>query len=119
MKKKPAKDGKDLLGFLDLAQGDYLAARLLLINELLPQGAQQAATAVEKLFKALVLVKGNRCKGHLEQNLINNVKNKFPILYSELNEDYVKFLRKAYKLRYQDDNEAVGVRSFIATLLLL
>ena len=106
MKKKPAKDGKDLLGFLGLAQGDYVAARLLLLNELLPQGAQQAATAVEKLFRALVLVKGNRCKGHLEQNLVNNVKNKFPALYSELNEDFIKFLRKAYKLRYHDDKDA-------------
>tara|TARA_Y100001933_G_scaffold249250_1_gene284052 strand:+ start:1035 stop:1706 length:672 start_codon:yes stop_codon:yes gene_type:complete len=106
MKTKFAKDGKDLLGFPGLAQGDYLAARLLLLNGLLPQGAQQAATAVEKLFKALVLVKGNRCKGHLEQNLLNNVNNKFPALYTELNEDFVKFLRKAYKLRYHDDKHS-------------
>jgi len=105
MKTQPEKNNKDALGFLGLAHGDYIAARLLLLNELLPQGAQQAVTAVEKMFKALILVKGNRCHGHLEKNLTNNVKNKYPALYSDLNEDFIRFLRKAYKLRYHDDKK--------------
>lgn len=103
MKLQSQKNTHDIQQFLVLAYGDYLAARLLLLNDLLPQSIQQAATAVEKLFKALVLIKGNRCKGHLEKNLTNNVKNKYPELYANLNEDFIKFLRKGYKLRYHDD----------------
>lgn len=75
------------------------------MNGLLPQGVGMAATAVEKCLKGVLLIKGNRCNGHLEKNLINAIKNQQPKLYDDLNVDFIKFLRKAYKLRYYDDKK--------------
>lgn len=102
MNKKKNKS-QDSLSFLGLGHQDYLAARLLLINGLLPQGSVLAATAVEKHLKCIASIKGNRCKGHLEMNLTNLIENQFPTLYKDLNIDFIKFLRKSYKLRYHDD----------------
>lgn len=94
---------KDILGFVGIGYQDYLGARLLLINGLLKQGTGLAATAVEKFLKGVILIKGNKCKGHLGENLIRAVKNQQPQLYDSLNIDFIRFLKKAYKLRYTDE----------------
>lgn len=105
MKTVSHKIQKDLLSFVNLGYQDYLSARLLLLNGFLPQGTGLAATAVEKMLKGVILIKGNRCKGHLEKNLFNAIKNQQPNLYNDLNIDFIKFLKKAYKLRYHDDKK--------------
>ena len=92
--------------FYNLAFGDYLAARTLLLAELLPQGAGMAATAVEKIFKAILAVRGERASGHLKTALLNSIKNYQPALYAQLRPDFLEFLIAAYDLRYLDNLRA-------------
>lgn len=92
--------------FYSLAFGDYLAARTLLLAELLPQGAGMAATAVEKIFKALLSVRGENVGGHLKTSLINSIKNYQPALFAQLRSDFLEFLCAAYNLRYLDNLSA-------------
>ncbi|QQS54341.1 MAG: HEPN domain-containing protein [Candidatus Competibacteraceae bacterium] len=74
--------------FLDLAQDDYVAARLLLRSGFLPQGVVVAATAVEKYLKAALAVKKYYSKKHLDSGLIQIVEKLFPDLSSALNTDF-------------------------------
>lgn len=92
--------------FYSLAFGDYLAARTLLLAELLPQGAGMVATAVEKIFKAILSIRGERAGGHLKSALLNSIKNYQPELYSQLKPDFLNFLMAAYDLRYLDNLSA-------------
>lgn len=92
--------------FCSLAFGDYLAARTLLLAELLPQGAGMAATAVEKIFKAILSVRGENVSGHLKTALINSIKNYQPALFAQLRPDFLEFLIAAYNLRYLDNLRA-------------
>jgi len=89
--------------FYSLAFGDYLAARTLLLAELLPQGAGLAATAVEKIFKAILSIRNEKVHGHLKTALINSVKNYQPELFTLLRPDFLEFLIVAYDLRYLDN----------------
>lgn len=89
--------------FYSLAFGDYLAARTLLLAELLPQGAGMAATAVEKVFKAILSLRGEKASGHLKTALINSIKNYQPTLFAQLRIDFLEFLVAAYGLRYLDN----------------
>ena len=89
--------------FYSLAFGDYLAARALLLAEFLPQGAGMVATAVEKIFKAILSIRGECAGGHLKTALLNSIKNYQPALYSQLKPDFLNFLMAAYDLRYLDN----------------
>lgn len=89
--------------FYSLAFGDYLGARTLLLAELLPQGAGMAATAVEKIFKAILSLRGEQVSGHLKTSLLNSIKNYQPALYSQLLLNFLEFLIAAYDLRYLDN----------------
>lgn len=89
--------------FYSLAFGDYLAARTLLLAELLPQGAGLAATAVEKIFKAILSIRDEKLSGHLKTALLNSIANYQPALFELLNTDFLKFLITAYDLRYLDN----------------
>lgn len=86
--------------FLDLAQDDYVAARLLLRSGFLPQGVVVAATAVEKYLKAALAVKKYYSKKHLDSGLIQIVEKLFPDLSSALNTDFLKYLKRGFMLRY-------------------
>lgn len=86
--------------FLDLAQDDYIAARLLLRTGLLPQGVAVAATAVEKYLKAALAVKGYYSKKHLDSGLIQSIEKLFPDLSNALNQDFLKYLKRGFMLRY-------------------
>lgn len=92
--------------FYSLAFGDYLAARTLLLTGLLPQGAGMAATAVEKIFKAILSIRGDKASGHLRAALVNSIKNYQPQLFAQLKPDFLEFLIAAYDLRYLDNLNA-------------
>ncbi len=89
--------------FYTLAFGDYLSARTLLLADLLPQGAAMASTAVEKIFKAILSIRGERVQGHLKVALLNSIKNYQPAIYSQLRRDFLEFLIAVYDLRYLDN----------------
>lgn len=92
-----------VLGFLNLGFKDYIAARVLLNANLLLQGAVLASASIEKYFKAIIAFRGNISRGHLGVKLFNSVKNFDPKLYTSLNESFLLFLQRCYKLRYFDD----------------
>jgi hypothetical protein len=88
--------------FLNLAYKDYLAARVLLNFDLLLQGVLAASTCVEKYFKAIMTLRGNFSDGHLKRSHLHSIKNYDSELYANLNESFLFFLQKCYKLRYFD-----------------
>lgn len=110
-----------ILDFLNLGFKDYLAARVLLNNGLCLQGAILASTAVEKYFKALLSIRGECPDGHLRKAHLNSVRNFAPEMYRSLNESFLTFLQRCYKLRYLDQipehfNLGVGARMVLAEL---
>lgn len=100
MKTSATPNGRIILGYLGLAHSDYLVARHLLRSGFLEHGAMMAATAVEKHLKAVIGVHGLSRSEHLGSSLYNLVRNCQPALYNALDFDFIKFLAKAYKLRY-------------------
>jgi HEPN domain-containing protein len=98
--------------WIEWADNDYIAARLLLLNDELAQasaliqGSSLSNTAIEKYLKALFvhldlkIPKG--FKGHNVSNLYKEIKNNGISL--DINEDYLSMLFKSYRLRYPDLN---------------
>src|SRR5437016_470317 len=87
--------------FLSLALDDYLAARLLLRTGLLPQGTALAATSVEKHLKAVLALDNMFTKKHLGcSGLLMLVRKGHVELANALNRDFMKFLDRAFRLRY-------------------
>lgn len=87
--------------YLLLALDDYLAARLLLKNGLLPQAGALAATALEKHLKAVLALNNVSTKKHLGcSGLLTLARKHHPDLASALNRDFMKFLDRAFRLRY-------------------
>lgn len=96
--------------FLGLAHQDYLASRFLLCNGFLAQGASLAATAVEKYLKAVLVLKGFFTKKHLESALIKALQDHHPSLYQAIDQDFIKFLKRSFKLRYATvEGEGFGI----------
>jgi hypothetical protein len=91
-----------VLNYLGLAHSDYLVARHLLIAGFLEHGAMLAATAVEKHFKAILGIQGIESNFHLNSKLSQLVCAKQPDLTKPLgaSSDFLRFLEKAYRLRY-------------------
>jgi hypothetical protein len=113
--------GQKTADFLDVAYRDYLAARVLLNAELLPQAAVLASTAIEKYMKAVLAFRGNESHGHLKVAHWRAALNFDPRLSSILNPDFLLLLQKSYKLRYVDDlevgfNLVIASREFLAEL---
>lgn len=103
LKKQRPGPTRDALAFLNLAFGDYVSSRVLLLQGLLPQGAGMAATAVEKYLKAILAVQGQVVRGHLTQRLLRTIENHQPKLHADLNIDFINYLARAYTLRYFDN----------------
>lgn len=107
--------------FLDVAYKDYVAARVLLVAGLLPQGAVLASTAIEKYIKAILAFRGNASHGHLKAAQFNALKNFDPALGQQINSQFIDLLQKSYRLRYLDDlapgfNLVIADREFLAEL---
>jgi HEPN domain-containing protein len=112
---------KKVMDFLDAAFKDYIAARVLLLDDLLPQAAVLASTAIEKYLKALLAFRGNESHGHLKAAQFNALKNFDPEFAKQLNPQFLELLQKCYKLRYPDDlptgfNLLIADREFLAEL---
>lgn len=90
-----------------LAYDDYLCSRFLINNKFILHGVTSASTAIEKYFKAILMVKiGTVEKVHL--NKINKLRAQFKIaeydeLFDYLDEVFLSILGKAYKFRYYDN----------------
>ncbi len=113
--------GQKTADFLNIVYKDYLAARVLLNNDLLIQGAVLASTAIEKYFKAILAFSGKENSSHLKKAHFNMVKNFDPKLWGDLNEDFIRLLQRAYHLRYLDKleknfNPVIASREFLAEL---
>ncbi len=93
------------LRFINLAFKDYIAARVLFNAELPLQGVFLASTSIEKYFKAIMTLRGNFSEGHLKAAHLRSVKNYDQALYNSLNESFLLFLQKCYRLRYYDNIE--------------
>jgi hypothetical protein len=102
---KAGKDVSIVVEWLTWADEDYLAARQLLLRDLLVNGGVLSNTAIEKYLKAIFLLGGLKIpkgvQGHnvplLYQRLMSNG------ITLSLNPDYLALLFKLYRLRYPDD----------------
>jgi hypothetical protein len=87
------------------ADNEYIAARLLLLNNALVQGSGISNTTIEKYLKALFVLLGLKIpkgfKGHNICNLYDEIKKKG--LELKISEEYLALLFKSYRLRYFDD----------------
>lgn len=100
-------DDTQIRGLINFAFHDYIASRTLLRNGLASQGTILAITAIEKLLKAIcllhnevIIVSGG---GHTLTNMIDKLKIKDSSLLTLKDEEFLKFIEKAYKLRYPDN----------------
>lgn len=104
-KHKEFKVGQsELIYFFNSAYKDYIAARTLLLENLLSQGAGLACTAIEKYLKCLILFKGdnNIAQTHdiKSKKLLNPIKQFDKDLYHSFNQQFLTLLSKAYNYRY-------------------
>jgi HEPN domain-containing protein len=113
-KGKPAKLSQK---WIDWAGKEYIAARLLLLNDELVQGSVLSNTAIEKYLKALFVASGMKVpKIHNICKLHDKLKAKG--LAPDINEEYLALLYKSYLLRYPDDLE-VGFNIYLSKTKLL
>lgn len=93
-----------ILAWLSLADTDYLVSRKLLLDEFLTQGVIFANTALEKYFKMILEIReidvtwGHQISKHYEKLKAHGIN-------LNLNNDFLLFLEKGYKLRYFDHLE--------------
>ncbi len=88
--------------WLGWADNDYLAARSLLLDHFIVQGAVLSNTAIEKYLKTALLVKGKELpRKHDVPKLYEILTNGKKDL--GINEAYLNLLFKCYKMRYPDD----------------
>jgi hypothetical protein len=114
-------DTSKILGMLDTAFNDYIAARVLFLGGLPLQAAVLSSTAIEKYFKAIMELRGSRSRGHLKAAQLNSVRNYDPKLFKGFNAEFLSLLQRCYRLRYTDDlpqgfNAVVATREFVAEL---
>ncbi len=100
------KYNKELLHWLGLADEDYLAARLLLLNGYLKQGLIFSDTAVEKYLKTLFFSRDKKIpRLHDVSKLYEEVQKMNMDGITPVNTGFISFLSKGYKMRYTDDLE--------------
>lgn len=115
--KVTGKEARMLLHWLTWADADYLAARRLLTDGLLLQGAALANTAIEKYLKALLSLHGEKVvRVHDPLLIYRKVKECGSSL--ELDEKFLELLGKSYRMRYPDDIED-GYNLVLSQALLL
>lgn len=112
------KDAESALTWLGWADDDYLAARTLLLENLLIQGAASSNTAIAKYLKTLLVLQHRSIpRSHNIVSLYKDVRNAgIPL---NLNEQYLELLVKTYKLRYPDDLEVGFSAALVQTKMLV
>lgn len=113
-------DYEAMKGFLDLGYADYIAARLLLNNEMFLQGASMASTALEKYLKGYGITQGHSLKGHIGPEFVKLIKKRVG-LPPYVSEEFLEFLGQCYLLRYFDSilpgfNLVIRKRQLLAEL---
>jgi len=97
----------EIRGFINFAFHDYIASRTLLQKGLASQGSILGITAMEKLLKAICLLYEEEIVvgggGHSLAIMVDKVKAKDSTLFTDDDEKFLKFINKAYKLRYPDN----------------
>ena len=109
-------DASNILDWRTWGDSDYVAARRLLLDELLVQGACLANTAIEKYIKAILVIQ-KRPVPHIHDPLVlyHRIAPGGTLL---LDEQFLGHLVKAYALRYPDDLKP-GFNIVLSQALLL
>lgn len=103
-----------VLHWLTWADNDYVAARKLLLDGLLVQGASLANTSIEKYLKALLVLQNNTTvRGHNPLAIYKKMEKAL-----KLDEAFLGLLEKSYAMRYPDDL-ADGYNIVLSQALLL
>src|SRR5690348_1635944 len=114
--------------YLGIADFDYLAARLLLLNGLVFAALPKAAEAFEKLMKLFLMLEAKinrneelsptqlKAYGHNLPRLFDALKTKVPVPFGNDWDEYFELLRDCYSRRYPEDWEAHRVEGDIHKL---
>jgi HEPN domain-containing protein len=119
---EPVEKAKRLIGLKHSAYKDYVAARILFLNEQLHQAAIFANTCVEKELKACLYSLGVDCKiQHNTFKIFNLLRNHDSETFNKLNAEFIKVLSKIYESRYHESlspgyNFVIIKRKFLAEL---
>lgn len=93
-----------IVGYISMSFSDYIAARILFNNNKLQQACILANTAIEKYFKALTAAQGRKpFGGHEITKQLPFIEDKYPVIYKNLNIEFLIQLAKIYKSRYLDN----------------
>jgi hypothetical protein len=115
------KNESEVTAFLRDAFSDYLAARVLLLNDVPEQGAILCSTAIEKCAKAMLAHRGEKLeKEHLGAEH-RRILGSNPNFGASLNQDFLQVSQLAYKLRYTRDlpinySVVIASREFLAEM---
>jgi hypothetical protein len=95
---------KQFMGFASVAIDDYLAARIMLLNNELFTGSALACSAVEKYLKAFMLgvFQIDKDINHFPLKIYNQIKTKEPY-FPSFNCWFFDYLSTAYNFRYRED----------------
>jgi hypothetical protein len=100
--------------YLNLADMDYLSARLLILNGLLLSGMPKAAESIEKLIKLYLMLESKinkgielnakqlKAYGHNLEELFEAFKKVVPLTFDQEWSNYFSALQESYKNRYPD-----------------
>jgi HEPN domain-containing protein len=94
-----------IVDWINWADADYLAARQLLLGNLLVPGAALSNTAIEKYFKTILLIRKVPSRKVHDLPRLFGMLNRAGVLLN-LNQDYLNLLSRLYKLRYPDEVES-------------
>jgi len=111
-----------MLRWLQWADKDYIAARLLLLHDLLVQGSGLSNTAVEKYLKTLFVYFDLKFPRGYEGHNICALYKKLETekgLELGLNEEYLALLFKSYPLRYPNELDKPGFNIVLCKTKLL
>jgi HEPN domain-containing protein len=109
-------DAEEVLTWRSWGDYDYVAARRLLLDNLLAQGATLANTALEKYLKAILAIQKRPIpRIHDPLNLYRRIR---PSGTLSLDEQFLGLLVKAYKIRYPDELKP-GFNIVLSQALLL
>lgn len=101
---EPVTKAKQLIGLKDSSYKDYVAARILFLNDQLHQAAILANTCIEKEIKSYLYTQEVTIKGvHDSSKLLNLFRHHDPKTADKLNSDFLKTLSKIYRSRYHEN----------------
>jgi HEPN domain-containing protein len=118
----PAHRTVTAMHFRKSAFMDYLAARVLILENMPLQALISASTCVEKYLKAILAIYGKTTRTHLDSEDFYKIfaPDTYDI-HHYVNENFVRYLGRAYELRYIEattgpTSVAVEVRKVLAEL---